>query len=378
LSQIADLSKPLVLVTGATGAIGPCVVQTLVQAGFRIRAFSYDAPAVGTFQQRVEVLVGDVTDQVAVQSVMQGVDAVIHMAALLHIVNPPPELREKYERVNIGGTAVVVEAAIKAGVKRVVLFSTIAVHGPSGGCVLNETSQTYPDTFYAQTKCAAEQIVLNARDEEGHAMGTVLRLGAVYGSRIKGNYERLTRALAGNRFISVGSNLGTRSKFLKKFGHVPRLPFIPIGSGLNRRTLVYDKDVGRAAALAVSHPAAAGRIFNVTDGEYHTMNEIIESICSALGRKAPRLSLPIGSTRTLAGIVDKVSRGIVGTRSRILANSGHVPTIPLAIQAMLDKYTEDIAVDGSLIRKELGFVPQYDLQAGWEETIREMRRAGEL
>jgi len=49
-----------------------------------------------------------------------------HLAALLHIVNPPPELREKYERVNIGGTATVVEAAIKAGVKRVVLFSTIA------------------------------------------------------------------------------------------------------------------------------------------------------------------------------------------------------------------------------------------------------------
>ena len=48
------------------------------------------------------------------------------MAAFLHIVNPPPELREKYERVNIGGTATVVEAAIKAGMKRVVLFSTIA------------------------------------------------------------------------------------------------------------------------------------------------------------------------------------------------------------------------------------------------------------
>ncbi len=120
------------------------------------------------------------------------------MAALLHIVNPPPELREKYERVNIGGTATVVEAAIKAGVKRVVLFSTIAVYGPSDGCVLNEMSPTHPDTFYAQTKCAAEQIVMNARGADGQPLGTVLRLGAVYGSRIKGNYERLTRALAGN------------------------------------------------------------------------------------------------------------------------------------------------------------------------------------
>jgi nucleoside-diphosphate-sugar epimerase len=51
---------------------------------------------------------------------------------------------------------------------------------------------------------------------------------------------------------------------------------------------------------------------------------------------------------------------------------------PPAIRAMIDKYTEDIAVDGSLIQKELGFVPQYDLKTGWEETIKEMRRSGEL
>jgi UDP-glucose 4-epimerase len=55
------------------------------------------------------------------------------MAALLHIVNPPPELREKYERINVGGTATVVEAVIKAGVKPIVLFSTIAVYGASDG-----------------------------------------------------------------------------------------------------------------------------------------------------------------------------------------------------------------------------------------------------
>ncbi len=205
--------------------------------------------------------------------------------------------------------------------------------------VLDENSPVQPDTFYAQTKVAAERIVLNARGTDGRPLGTVLRLGAVYGSRIKGNYERLTHALARHRFI-------------------------PIGSGLNRRTLVYDKDVGRAAALAVSHPAAAGRVFNVTDGEFHTLNEIIESICSALGRKPPRLSLPVGPMRTLVGLIEKGSRSI-GLKSPIT-------------RAIIDKYTEDIAVDGSLIQKQLGFVPQYDLKTGWEETIREMQKIDEL
>jgi len=48
---------------------------------------------------------------------------------------------------------------------------------------------------------------------------------------------------------------------------------------------------------------------------------------------------------------------------------------PVVTQGMLDKYTEDIAVDGSLIQKELGFVPTYDLKTGWEETVKEMRDA---
>ena len=260
------------------------------------------------------------------RSLPKGGQVVIHLTALLHIVNPTPDLRQKYERINIGGTATVVEAAIKAGVKRIVLFSTIAVYGPSDGCVRNEMSPTHPDTFYAQTKLAAEQIVVNARGADGQPLGTVLRLGAVYGSRIKGNYERLTHALARHRFI-------------------------PIGSGLNRRTLVYDKDVGRAAVLAVSHPAAAGRVFNVTDGTFHTLNEIIESICFVLGRKPPRLSLPVGPIRTLIRLIEKGCNAI-GLKPPVTRET----------------------VDSSLIQKELGFVPQYDLKTGWEETVGEMPR----
>jgi len=324
----------IVLITGATGAVGPGVVYALHQAGYQIRSFSIDHPSAGLFPQSVEIVVGDITDQVAVQSAMQGVDAVVHLAALLHIDNQSSGMREKYEHVNIGGTSTVVDAAIKAGVTRVVLFSTIAVYGHTEGCVLNEMSPTNPETFYAQTKLAAEKIVLNAISTGGQPFGTVLRFGAIYGSRIKGNYERLTHALASHRFI-------------------------PIGSGLNRRTLIYDNDVGRAAALAVAHPITAGRIFNVTDGGYHTMKEITKSICSALGRRPPRLSLPVGPVRIVAGLIEKVAN-IIGLRS------------PVTFEA-INKYTEDIAVDGSLIQQELGFVPQYNLITGWKETIKNMR-----
>jgi len=94
----------------------------------------------------------------------------------------------------------------------------------------------------------------------------------------------------------------------------------------------------------------------IPDGTFHTLNEIIESICSALGRKPPRWSLPVGPTRIVAGLIEKGAYAI-GIK-------------PPVTREMVDKYTEDIAVDGSLIQKELGFVPQYDLKTGWEETIK--------
>jgi UDP-glucose 4-epimerase len=323
-----------ILVTGATGAVGFRVVEALHSAGYPLRTFSIDAPAAGLFPPQVEVMIGDVTDETAVRSAMHRVDAVVHMAALLHFTNPPPAMRETYERINVGGTATVLDAAMHAKVRRVVFFSTIAVYGRAEGRVLNEQSPTRPDTFYARTKLAAEEIVLKARIADGQALGTVLRPAAVYGSRIKGNYERLTQALAHHRFI-------------------------PVGDGLNRRTLVYDRDVGRAAVLAVQHPAAAGRVFNVTDGGFHPLREIIETICAAMGRKPPCLSLPAGPVRVFAGFLEKGSQAL-GIKTPIT-------------REMIDKYTEDIAVDGSLIQRELGFMRQYDLKTGWKETIREMR-----
>lgn len=331
--------KTLVLITGATGSVGPLVVKAFHAAGYRIRTLSIAHPSNGDCPDDVEVFLGDVTDDLVVQAAMEGVEAVVHLAALLHVFNPPLKLREKYEHVNINGTATVVDAAIKEGVKRVVLFSTIAVYGQGDGQVIDEQSPTYPDTFYAQTKLAAEEIVLNAKRKDNHPLGTVLRLGAVYGSRIKRNYERLTHSLA-------------------------RHHFIPIGKSLNRRTLVYDKDVGRAAVLAVSHSAAAGQVFNVTDGMFHSVQEVIVAICAALGRKPPRFSLPLPPIRFSAGLIENAAKTF-----------GFKPPIN---RATVDKYTEDIAVSGGKIRKVLGFNPEYDLVSGWQEAVHEMHRNGDF
>lgn len=332
-------SDAMVLVTGATGAVGPRVVQALHEAGYRIRTLSLDKLAGAQWPGDIDMQSGDVTDAGAVRAAMQGIDAVVHLAALLHIVNPPPALRARYEQINVGGTATVIQESLQAGVRRVVLFSTIAVYGPSEGNILNESSPPRPDTFYAQTKLAAEDIVLKARRADGKAMGTVLRMGAIYGARIKGNYRRLLQSLAHGRFV-------------------------PLGEGNNRRTLVYDKDAARAAVLAVCHASAAGGVFNVSDGRFHPLKDIIAAMCRALGRRPPRWSLPVRPVRAAVGVLEDMLR-CSGVRSPVGRST-------------IDKFTEDIAVEAERIQRELGFGPQYGLETGWKETVREMRETGDL
>jgi len=87
-------------------------------------------------------------------------------------------------------------------------------------------------------------------------------------------------------------------------------------------------------------------------------------MCEARGRSTPRISLSIGPVRWAVGILEDLMHMI-----------GYQPFIDRDI---IDKYTEDIAVDSQRIQTELGFKPQFDLKTGWRETIQEMRRMGFL
>jgi len=319
-----------VLVTGATGALGPRMVEALLAADCAVRVLARHLPAVDFFPLAVEVCAGDITDPVAVAQAMVGCTGVIHMAALLHIANPAPALRTEYERINVTGTANVIEAAQAAGVQRLVFFSTIAVYGQGSATMFTEATPPQPDSLYGATKLAAEKLVLAAQRADGEALGVVLRLAAVYGTRVKGNYQRLLASVARGRFV-------------------------PIGPGANRRTLIYDRDVAAAAVLALRHPAAAGQIYNVTDGSVHSLHEIIAAICTALNRRPPHWYIPVPPVRLSVALLED-----------LLALAGRKSPVG---RATLDKYLEEMMVDGGCLQQTLGFVPRYSLAAGWAEIV---------
>jgi UDP-glucose 4-epimerase len=304
-----------------------------------VRVLALDHPFPGAFDPAVDFRLGDINVFRDVRSAIKDAHLVVHMAAILHVMNPPHARMPLYTLVNVEGTRNVVEMALTAGVKRLIFFSTISVYGNSNGTVLNEDTIPKPESLYAQSKRQAERIVLEAYRPNCVPLGTVLRFAAVYGSRVKGNYRRLLLTLAKKRFV-------------------------PVGPGTNRRTLIYDKDAANAVLSVLNNPSATGKIFNVTDGEIHSLNDIIHSMCDALGRRPPRMYLPVAPLRTGAEIVDKGTR-MLGLR-------------PFGFRSALDKYTEDLAVDGQKIQDETGFRPEYDLLSGWKETIEEMRARGEL
>jgi nucleoside-diphosphate-sugar epimerase len=328
--------SPIVLVTGATGAVGPALVERLLSAGYRVRVFSRH-PEREAWSDRVTVHRGDLLDSTAMKAAVSHVEAVFHLAALLHVVNPSAALRAEYDRVNVCGTRAVVDASIAAGVKRIVLFSSIAVYGSTHGEIVDETSVPRPDSYYASSKLAAEAIVLAQKSSDDTPLGTVLRLAAVYGPRLKGHYAQLVRALSRHRFV-------------------------PLGQGANRRTLVFDSDVANAAVAVLRSSAAAGRTYNVTDSAFNTMWDINGAICDALERKPPRLHLPAAPAKTAAAALESAARAI-GVRS------------PIG-RATIEKYLEDVAVRGSRITAEVGWAPRVDLRTGWVQTVRGMTRVG--
>lgn len=323
------------LVTGGTVALGSELVRHLQSCGFSVRVLSRRLPRPGVVPDDVRVIVGDIADDRALRSAVRGASIVFHLAAKLHINTPARSLEDEYRRVNVEGTRLLAKGCRSAGVGRLVFFSTVAVYGPSQpGTVLGEDSQTVTSSMYALTKRQAEEIALRTgRNDPDEPIAVILRLGAVYGPRMKGNYWHLLRALDAG------------------------LPFI-VGDGRNRRTVVHARDVSRAAVLVAERPEAAGQIFNVTDGGVHTLGKIVEAIAEALGRRPPRFRVPLSLARAVAGLVDGSVR-LIGR--------------PPVCLPLLDKFVEDVAVSGAKIQRSLGFKPAFDLRSGWKDVVASLR-----
>ncbi len=163
-----------IFLTGGTGFIGQHCIQRLAQAGHELvclirpgsEARLHKSGILKDLPPRFTILPGDVNDRAALQKGMAGCDALIHLANVYSMWLPDPA---EFERVNVEGTRNVLEAALEAGIRKVIYVSTVAVYGRPAERPFTETSAPGPRLFsaYARSKAAADGIAWQLYRERG-------------------------------------------------------------------------------------------------------------------------------------------------------------------------------------------------------------------
>ncbi|WP_282947337.1 NAD-dependent epimerase/dehydratase family protein [Cellulomonas endometrii] len=273
-----------VLVTGASGLLGGAVARVLVARGEDVRTLQRRPSGVPGASD----LAGSVTDPAAVARAVEGVDAVVHLAARVSLAGA----RSEFDAVNIGGTTTLLDAAERAGVRRFVQVSSPSVAHAGAALVGVGASPADPARArgdYARTKAAAELLALDRDGGSGGLAVVAVRPHLVWGPGDTQLVERvLDRAARG------------------------RLPLLDRGAALIDTTYVDNAADGIAAALDRAD-AVHGRAYVLTNGEPRTVADLLTGICRAGGVRPPAWHVPARVARTAGGLVEAVWRLRPGT-----------------------------------------------------------------
>lgn len=256
------------LVTGGAGFIGSNIVEELLKRGEHVRVL--DNLSTGKrenlrpFLNDIELIEGDVRSYHIVREAVQGVDFILHQAALPSV---PRSIKDPIttNEVNVIGTLNILDAARECSVKRVVFASSSSVYG--NNLVLPKREDLVPDPIspYAVSKLAAEKYC--KAFYEVYGLETVcLRYFNVFGSNQDPNSQY---SAAIPKFITAILN-----------GDRPTV----YGDGEQSRDFTYVQNVVEANLLACEAEGVAGETFNIACGESITINQLIQKINEIFGK----------------------------------------------------------------------------------------------
>ncbi len=323
-----------VLITGATGFIGGHLAETLAGRGYEVRALIQPTSNGSLLKEwGVEIVCGDIKDAAAVGEAAKGCDQIYHLAAKRSHLKLP--LRE-FNRVNVEGTENVARAALKAGVKRLVHVSSAGIYGTITHPPIDENSRPNPNTFYRESKCLAEKVVLRYVQEE--------RLPAV--------------------IVRPSMVLGRRSlSWLNLFRTIARGGFRIIGSGTNHLHPAHVSDMIEGIRRAAETEGIEGRSYILTGREPISVREFVDLVAEAVGAELPGDSLP----RLPFFLFNSFSEAIRRT-FRFEVPQAH----------RYELFLSDNMFDISRAERELGYSPTFSVKAAVQETVRWYREKGYL
>jgi len=320
------------LVTGATGCVGANVVAALLERGYVVRGMHRRTSRLDALEGlEVERVEGDLFDPSSLMRAMEGCDWVFHAAAVSDYWRTPPEV---IYRVNVEGTRNVVEAALRAGVRRLVYTSSVGALGvPVDGRLLDESAifNLPPHRFpYGHSKHLAEGVVREALARGLDAV--IVNPAAVMGPRD-------VHWIGGSLLWEV--RRGTAW-------------FAPPGG----TCWAAATDVGRGHVLAAERGRSGERY--ILGGENLTHREALEVVAEIVGGRSPWLTLP----RFLMGPVERVT-AVLCRRTRLPFSPEQVWLSAREIYCDSSKAVQELGYSQTPFRVAVELAYRWYRERGW-------------
>jgi nucleoside-diphosphate-sugar epimerase len=320
-----------ILLTGATGFVGGHLAEACARLRMNIRAIARansDTKLLDSLG--VAVLRGELTDAALVRRAVDDVNAVVHCAGKVGDWGPV----EEYRTANVEGLRRLLDACKGTTLERFVYLSSLGVYAARDHHGTDET-EPLPDVHidgYTQSKVEAEKLALKYY-REFEVPVVVLRPGFIYGPRDRTVLPNLIENLRQRKVRWIGGGKGAMNT-------------------------IFIENLVDAILLAINHPDAVGKVFNLTDGETVTKRRFIESLVHGLDLpEPPRRSVPLWLARFLAKFLEGRARKSGAAKPPVLTQA-RLKFLGLNLDFSIEK-----------ARTELGYNPRVSFEEGMRRTV---------
>ncbi|KIX10914.1 NAD-dependent epimerase/dehydratase family protein [Dethiosulfatarculus sandiegensis] len=323
-----------VLVTGGTGFTGSHLVRRLLARGDEVLVLDKQP---GLFADELKakgakITLGSVTNADLCRKLVDGCEIVHHLAAAFREVNRPNSV---YTEVNREGTRRLCQAALDAGVRRLVYCSTQGVHGNVDNPPGDEDTPIEPEDFYQYSKHQGELVVNEFLDKGLES--TILRPMAIFGP-------------------------GDPARFLMIYKRVAKGRFIMAGPGNAFYHPLYIDNFIDAFELAENAPEAVGRAYLIGDDEYVTIKDLVLRVGKALDTEVKIVHVPFWPVYAVSALCELLYKPL--------------PAEPPLFRRRADWFRQNRAFKIDRARKELGYDPKISVDEGLRRTGQWYRENG--
>jgi nucleoside-diphosphate-sugar epimerase len=326
-----------ILVTGATGFTGKNLTKYLLDNDENVKVIVRDKSKLGELisNHNLKIYEGNIYDENVVVDAMKDVSIVFHVAAIYRTSGIPDQV---YWDTHVKATNLLMEAALKEGVKKFIHTSTVGVHGDVGNNKsVDETAPFNPGDIYQKTKLEAELNVHKFYKEKGLPL-VVIRPTAIYGP---GDLRLL-------KLFKIASH---------KISPI-------LGNGTIKYHMVFIDDLIQGYILASKTDAALGESFIIGGEEILSLNELLDTIGTAIGKPVRKINLPAKPFQILGTLMEK-----------IFVPLGISPPI---YRRRVDFFTKSRSFDINKAKTTLNYIPKVSLEEGIRKTAEWYRMKGLL